>query len=61
VTAFAVSLAGLAASTVYQFGLSSPPPDLVTGATIAMNVAIWVAAVGLLVYAVQVRRSGVLR
>ena len=61
VTAFAVSLAGLAVSTVYQYGLSSPPDDLMTGGMIAMNIVIWAAAIGLLLYALRMRRRGVLR
>ena len=61
VAAFAVSLAGLAISTVYQYGLSTPPPDMMTGAMLAMNLAIWAVAIGLLVYAMRMRRRGVLR
>jgi hypothetical protein len=61
VAAFAVSLAGLAASTVYQYVLSSPPADMTTGGMIAMNLAIWAVAIALLVYAIRVRRRGLLR
>lgn len=61
VTAFAVSLAGLAASTLYQYGLSSPPEDMTSGAMVTMNLVIWAVAIGLLVYAVRMRRTGVLR
>ena len=61
VTAFAVSLAGLAVSTVYQYVLSAPPEDMTSGAMMAMNVAIWAAAIGLLVYAMRMRGRGVLR
>jgi hypothetical protein len=61
VAAFAVSLFGLAASTVYQYVLSSPPADMMTGAMVAMNLAIWAAAIGLLVYSLRMRRRGVLR
>jgi hypothetical protein len=60
-TAFSVSLAGLAASTVYQYVLTSPPEEMKSGAMIGMNVAIWVAAIGLLVYAREMRSRGVLR
>ena len=60
-TAFAVSLAGLAASTVYQYVLNTPPEDMMTGAMMGMNVAIWAIAIGLLWYAMRMRRSGVLR
>lgn len=61
VTAFAVSLAGLAVSTCYQYVLSSPPPEMKSMAMVGMNLAIWAAAIGLLVYALRMRRSGVLR
>jgi hypothetical protein len=61
VTAFCVSLAGLAVSTVYQYVLSAAPPEMMAGAMVAMNLAIWAVAIGLLVYAMQMRRSGVLR
>jgi hypothetical protein len=61
VTAFAVSLAGLAVSTVYQYGLATPPAEMMSGAMIGMNLVIWVVAIGLLVYAMRMRRRGVLR
>lgn len=61
VAAFAVSLAGLAASTVYQYVLNTPPPEMMTGAMMAMNVFIWVMAIGLLWYAMRMRKAGVLR
>lgn len=61
VAAFAVSLAGLAISTVYQYVLHSPPADMMTGAMIGMNVVIWAVAIGLLVYAMRMRARGVLR
>lgn len=61
VTAFAVSLAGLAVSTVYQYVLNSPPEDMTGVAMIAMNLAIWAVAIGLLVYAMRMRGKGVLR
>ena len=61
VTAFAVSLAGLAVSTVYQYVLASPPPGMDSPGMMAMNLIIWAAAIGFLVYALRMRRSGVLR
>jgi hypothetical protein len=61
VAAFAVSLAGLAVSTVYQNVLSSPPAEMTGGAMLAMNLVIWAVAIGLLVYAMRMRRKGVLR
>ncbi|HEX6375765.1 MAG TPA: hypothetical protein VFZ91_08585 [Allosphingosinicella sp.] len=60
-TAFAVSLAGLAISTVYQYVLNAPPEDMTSGAMIVMNLAIWAAAIGLLAYALGMRKRGVLR
>jgi hypothetical protein len=61
VTAFAVSLAGLAVSTVYQYGLSEPPPEMTKGPMLIMNLVIWAVAIGLLVYAMRMRGRGVLR
>lgn len=61
VAAFVVSLLGLAVSTVYQYVLSSPPPDMMTGVMLGMNAAIWIVAIALLVYAVKMRGRGVLR
>ena len=61
VTAFAVSLAGLAVSTFYQYVLSSPPEDMMGSGMVAMNVAIWAVAIGLLWYAMRMRKAGVLR
>ncbi|MGZ8998115.1 MAG: hypothetical protein ACXW2T_04570 [Allosphingosinicella sp.] len=61
VTAFAISLAGLAISTFYQYVLSTPLPDMMGGTMIAMNLAIWAVAIGLLLYAMRMRRNGVLR
>lgn len=61
VAAFAVSLFGLAVSTFYQYVLNSPAEDMKTLAMIAMNLAIWAVAIGLLVYAMRMRRGGVLR
>ena len=61
VTAFAVSLAGLAISTVYQYVLNTPPEDMMTGAMMAMNLVIWAVAIGLLWYAMRTRKAGVLR
>jgi hypothetical protein len=61
VTAFAVSLAGLAASTLWQFVLTEEPmPDMPQAATY-MNIVIWVAAIGLLYYAWRQRGAGNLK
>jgi hypothetical protein len=61
VAAFGLSLAGLAASTLYQYVLTSPPAEMKSGAMMGMNLAIWAIAIGLLVYAMRMRRAGVLR
>jgi hypothetical protein len=61
VAAFAVSLAGLAISTLYQYVLSTPPAEMKSGTMMAMNAIIWVIAIGLLLYAMRMRRKGVLR
>ena len=61
VTAFALSLAGLAVSSVYQYGLLTPPAEFTTGVMIALHVLIWIVAIALLAYALRMRRSGVLR
>ena len=60
-TAFAVSLAGLAASTLYQYVLSTPPEEMTQGTMLVMNLVIWAIAIGLLWYAVMLRGRGVLR
>lgn len=61
VMAFGVSLAGLAISTLYQYVLNSPPEWMMTGGMMAMNLAIWAAAIGLLLYAQRMKKAGVLR
>lgn len=61
VLAFGLSLAGLAVSTVYQYALSATPDGLMTGGMIALNVAIWIVAIALFVYAWKMRARGVLR
>jgi hypothetical protein len=61
VAAFVVSLLGLVTTTVYQYWLSSPPEDLMTGGMMAFQIAIWAIAVTLLLYAIRMRHNGVLR
>ena len=61
VAAFAVSLAGLAVGTVWQYVISSPPPEMSSTLMVVMNLAIWAVAIALLVYALRMRRRGVLR
>jgi hypothetical protein len=60
VHAFALSLAGLAVSTAYQWTLDLPAAMRTPG-MIAMNAAIWAGALFLLWYAVRQRKAGVLR
>jgi hypothetical protein len=61
VFAFEASLAGLLVGTVYQWGMADMPADLKTPAMLGVNAMIWAIAIGLLVYAMRMRRSGVLR
>jgi hypothetical protein len=61
VTAFLVSLAGLAVNTLGQLTVSETSPHLDSSGQIALHAAIWAIAIGLLVYAVRMRRRGVLR
>lgn len=60
VLAFAVSLVGLAVTTLYQLVVGQP--DWMTGTTNAvMAIVIWSIATFLLIYAASMRRRGVLR
>ena len=61
VTAFIVSLAGLAANTIYQAMTPMPGGHMDTSAQIGLHVAIWGIAIGLLLYALRMRKLGVLR
>ena len=58
--AFAASLLGLAASTLYQQA-GNLPASMNTGGLVAMNLVIWAGAILFLVYALRMRRAGVLR
>lgn len=60
VHAFAVSLAGLAASTVYQQTIELPE-FMKSGGQLAMQGVIWLAAIGLLWFAISKRKAGILR
>ncbi len=60
VGAFAASLAGLAVSQVWQV-FSDRPASMTTPGMIGMTLLIWAVALGLLWYAWQQRRRGVLR
>ena len=59
VTAFAVSLLGLAGSTAYQW-LIAPPPGVRSAGEIGFTVALWAVAIGLFVFARAMRPAGAL-
>lgn len=59
VTAFAASLLGLAASTVYQ-QIHGMPEAARTQGMAAMNLMIWAGAILFFAYALRMRRRGVL-
>ena len=61
VTAFILSLAGLAVNTGYQVMAPMPSGHMDTAAMIAFHAAIWAVAIGLLVYSIRMRARGVLR
>ena len=61
VTAFIVSLAGLAVNTLYQLAQPMPSGHMDSTAMLVMHAVIWAVAIGLLVYAMRMRRRGVLR
>lgn len=61
VTAFAVSLAGLALSTVYQWVMPQRPAWMTEPSMLAINAVIWIAAIFFLLYALAMRKRGVLR
>lgn len=56
VWAFAGSLLGLAANTAY-----TATSELPSGEPIGLTIAIWAVAIGLLIYAIRMRKAGVLR
>ncbi|WP_374409239.1 hypothetical protein [Pelagerythrobacter sp.] len=60
VWAFALSLVGLAGTTMYQ-AVTPQPEWASTGATAIMTVVIWSVATFLLIYAISMRNKGVLR
>ena len=59
VTAFIVSLSGLAVSTYWQFGANDGAAIMGDGAHV-VNAVIWVIGIALLLYARQQRKVGVL-
>lgn len=60
VWAFAVSLLGLVLATVYNFVLTDGMSVMGGTPVLVMNVLIWAVAILLLVYAVAMKRRGVL-
>jgi hypothetical protein len=59
--AFEVSLAGLFVSTIFQYYYAPMPGGENSRFMTIMMIAIWVIAIGLLVYAYRMRAKGVLR
>lgn len=60
VWAFAVSLLGLAVTTVHNFALSEGA-EIMGAAGVGMSVVIWAVALALLAYSLRQRTRGVLR
>ena len=61
VTAFIVSLIGLAVSQFYQWFAAPMPADMTAGPMIAMTVVIWAALLFFIWYARKARSQGILR
>ena len=61
VTLFGLSLLGLAISTFYTFVMTTPPADMLAAPMLAMHALIWAVAIFLLVYAMRMKKNGVLR
>jgi hypothetical protein len=61
ITAFILSLAGLAVNTAYQASSPMPPGAMTAGAQLGLHLAVWAGAIALLLYALAMRRRGVLR
>lgn len=61
VSAFIVSLVGVAGVTLYQYVVTPPPVEFRGPASTAMSAAIWAIAIALLLYARAMRARGVLR
>ncbi|MCJ2178165.1 hypothetical protein [Novosphingobium album (ex Hu et al. 2023)] len=59
VEAFAISLAGLAVTQIWQ-AMSGMPESMTTPASTAISVMIWIVALALLWYAARMRAQGVL-
>lgn len=60
VWAFALSLAGLAVSTIYQYALTDAR-GIMGNVGVSMSIAIWTVAILLLWYSVRQKSRGVLR
>lgn len=60
VAAYIVSLAGLAVNTGYQMSAPMPSGHMDSSAMLAFHAMIWGVAIALLVYALWMRRRGVL-
>ncbi len=61
VTVYVVSLLGLAVNTAYQLTAPMPSGHMDSTAALVLHAAIWAVAIALLVYAIRMRRRGVLR
>jgi CHASE2 domain-containing sensor protein len=61
VTAFAISLAGLAGSSIWQFLLADAPMPGMSNAMYAVNAVIWLGCILFLYYAMRQKKAGVLR
>ena len=58
---YGASIVGLLVTTIYQFGISNPPPAMMTPGMLTMSVIVWVVAIGLFAYARIMAARGVLR
>lgn len=60
VAAFAVSLLGLAVATLYQWTMPQRPEWMTDPSMLAMNAVIWAGVIFFLLYALAMRRRGVI-
>lgn len=61
VTLYALSIAGLLVTMLYQFGISNLPPGMMTPGMWVMTAIVWVVAISLFAYARVMSARGVLR
>lgn len=61
VAAYGLSLLGLLVGTVYQYGMSDMPDDMMSPKMLGVSALIWAIAIFLLWYAMRMRGRGVLR